>query len=84
MFGRVIYFSSFEETFMKNEKIKAEILQSLSIELDQLLEDTDKIDGAYDYEERYLLFARKMNRIVLQKIVGEIPMNRNKKNSIRV
>jgi hypothetical protein len=69
---------------MKNEQIKAEILQFLSIELDELLEDTDKIEGAYNYEERYLLFTRKMNRIVFQKIVGEIPANRNKKNSIRV
>ena len=69
---------------MKNEQIKAEILQVFSRELDELLEDTDQIEGAYDYEERYLLFARNMNRIVLQKIVGEIPGNRNKKNSIRV
>jgi len=69
---------------MRNEQIKSEILQSLSIEIDALLEDTDKIEGAYDYEERYLLFARSMNKIVLQKIVGEIPKNRNKKNSIRV
>jgi len=69
---------------MKNEQIKSEILQVFSRELDELLEDTDKIEGAYDYEERYLLFARKMNRIVFQKIVGEIPGNRNKKNSIRV
>jgi len=64
---------------MRNEQIKSEILQSLSIELDALLEDTDKIEGAYDYEERYLLFIRSMNKIVLQKIVGEIPQNRNKK-----
>lgn len=75
---------SFEETIMRNEQIKSEILQSVSIELDSLLEDTDKIEGAYDYEERYLLFARSMNKIVLQKIVGEIPKNRNKKNSVRV
>ena len=64
---------------MKNEQIKAEILQLFSRELDELLEDTDQIEGAYDYEERYLLFARNMNRIVFQKIVGEIPRNRYKK-----
>lgn len=69
---------------MKNEQIKAEILQALSSELDVLFEDMDKIEGAYDYEERYLLFTRIMNKIVLQNIVGEIPKNRNKKNSIRV
>jgi hypothetical protein len=81
----LIYFSSFEETFMKNEQIKAEILQAFSRELDGFFEDADKIKGGYDYEERYLLFARNTNRIVLQKIVGEIPKNRNnKKNSIRV
>lgn len=81
----MIYFSSFEETFMKNEQIKAEILQAFSRELDEFLEDSEKIECGYDYEERYLLFARNTNRIVLQKIVGEIPKNRNnKKNSIRV
>lgn len=64
---------------MKNEQIKAEILKVFSSELDELLEDTDKIEGAYDYEERYLLFSRNIGRIVLQKIVGEIPGNRNKK-----
>lgn len=69
---------------MENEKIKAEILQALSSELDVLFEDMNKIEGAYDYEERYLLFTRMMNKLVLQKIVGEIPTNRNKKNSIRV
>lgn len=69
---------------MKNEQIKAEIQQAFSKELDELFEDADKIEGAYDYEERYLLFARNINRMILQKSVGEIPANRNKKNSIRV
>lgn len=69
---------------MKNEQIKAEILQAFSKELDELFEDAHKIEGAYDYEERYLLFARNINRMILQKSVGEIPGNRNKKNSIRV
>ena len=69
---------------MKNEQIKAEILQAFSIELDEFLEEAAKIEGAYDYEERYLQFTRNRNRIVLQKVVGEIPKNRNKKNSARV
>lgn len=69
---------------MKNEQIKAEILQAFTTELDSFLEESDKIEGAYDYEECYLQFARNINRIVLQKSVGEIPGNRNKKNSIRV
>lgn len=69
---------------MKNEQIKSEILQAFSTELDEFLIDADKIEGAYDYEERYLQFARSINRMILQKSVGEIPGNRNKKNSIRV
>jgi len=69
---------------MKNEQIKAEILQAFTTELDLFLEESDKIEGAYDYEERYLQFARNINRIALQKSVGEIPGKRNKKNSIRV
>lgn len=69
---------------MENEQIKAEILQAFATELDSFLEDADKIEGAYDYEERYLLFARTMNKMVLQKIAGEVPGKRNKKNSIRV
>ena len=69
---------------MKKEQIKAEILQAFSTGLDEFLADANKIESAYDYEERYLLFARNTNKIVLQKIVGEIPGNRNKKNSIRV
>lgn len=70
---------------MKNEQIKAEILQAFSRKLDEFLEDSEKIKGGYDYEERYLLFACNTNRIVLQKMVGKNPKNRNnKKNFMRV
>jgi hypothetical protein len=78
----VIYFSFFEETFMKHEQIKAEILQAFSKELDELFEDADKIEGTCDYEERYLQFARNINGMILQKSVGEIPESRFTRNSV--
>ncbi len=65
---------------METSQIKAEILSALSEELDQWLEAQSKIKEGYEYESRYLIFAQRMNNIVLQKSMGKLPGSRNKKN----
>jgi hypothetical protein len=69
---------------MENSQIKAEILSDLSEELDQWLEEQSKITDGYEYESKYMLFAQRMNNIVLQKSMGKLPGSRNKKNFIAV
>ncbi len=69
---------------MQKEQIKAEILSALSAEIDTWLETQSNITDGYEYESRYMLFSRKVNRIVLQKSMGTLPGSRNKKNFIPV
>lgn len=70
---------------MKKQQLKEEMIKAISGELDQWLEESEHVESAYDYEERFLLHMRKLSNILLQKSVGEVPQNRNnKKNSTRV
>ncbi len=64
---------------MQKEQIKAEILAAVSAELDIWLEKQSKITDGHTYEEEYLSFAHRMNKIVLQKSMGKLPGSRNKK-----
>lgn len=52
---------------MENSQIKAEILSAIFQELDGWLEDQSKITGGYEYECKHMIFAQRMNNIVLQK-----------------
>lgn len=69
---------------MSKEQVKAEILSAISQELDIWLEASSKIKEGYEYEERYIAFSRKVNKLMLEKSLGELPKDRNKKNSIPV
>ena len=64
---------------MKKEEIKQNILRLMSQEVDQWLEIQDKIEDGYEYEEKFLQAARKMNRILLTRSMGKIPGSRNQK-----
>lgn len=69
---------------MNNEQIKEEILSALSQELDTWFEDSSQIKDGYEYEERYIQFSRKINKLMLEKSLGKQPKDRNKKNSTPV
>ncbi len=69
---------------MKKEQIKAEILAAVSAEVDTWLETQSKITDGYKYEHEYMLFAHKLNKIVLQKSMGKLPGSRNKKKLVPV
>lgn len=69
---------------MKDTNLKADILTAVEAELDLWLQAQSKIEDGYEYETRYLEFAHKLNKIILQKSMGQLPGSRNKKNSIAV
>lgn len=69
---------------MKDTDLKADILTAVEAELDIWLQAQSKIEDGYEYETRYLEFAHKLNKIILQKSMGQLPGSRNKKNSIAV
>ena len=69
---------------MQKEQIKAEILLAVSAEIDTCLETQSNITDGHEHESRYMLFARKVNRIMLQKSMGTLPGSRNKKSFIPV
>ena len=75
----------FEENFtMEKEEIKQEILSLIGKELDQWLDVQSTIKDGYEYEEKFMGVAQKISKILLSQSVGELPKNRNKKNSRRV
>lgn len=66
---------------MTKEELKSEILSAISQELDIWLEASPKIKDGYEYEDRYIQFSRKINKLMLEKSLGGLPKDRNKKNS---
>ncbi|MGI0061308.1 MAG: hypothetical protein ACREBA_02515 [Nitrosotalea sp.] len=69
---------------MEPSQIKAEILAAVSEELDLWLEAQSKITEGYEYETQYMQFARRVNKIMLEKSMGQLPGSRNKKKRIPV
>jgi hypothetical protein len=69
---------------MEKEEIKAAILEAVGQELDVWLTAQEQIKDGYEYEDRFMKVAQKLNRIVFSKSMGAIPANRNKKNFKRV
>jgi hypothetical protein len=65
---------------MNKAEIKAAILESVSAELDQWLDKQDKISSGYEYESEFMKVAQKVNKLMLEKSMGQLPGSRNKKN----
>ena len=59
--------------------IKATIMQSLSEEVDKWLDKQQGLTSGYAYETEFLKTTRTINRIVLEKSLGEQPRSRNAK-----
>lgn len=60
---------------------KEEILQLLEVEVDQWLQTEGTITDGYTYETKFMEVAQRVNRILLTKSMGNLPKDRNKKNS---
>jgi hypothetical protein len=65
---------------MKKEEIKAAIMEALGQEVDIWLTAQEQIKDGYEYEDKFMKVAQKVNQIVFSKSMGPIPVNRNKKN----
>jgi hypothetical protein len=69
---------------MDKEALKTAILEAIGPELELWLESKDSIKTGYDWETTLVGHAQKINQIIIQYSLGEVPCNRNKKNSAPV
>lgn len=69
------------QTTMKKEELKEEIFKAIGNEIDQWLEESEKIKSGYEYEDKFLIRMRNMAKIIMQKSIGEAGTNRNKKKT---
>ena len=63
--------------------VKAAIMQSLSEEVDKWLDKQPAISSGYDYEAEFLKTSRSVNKIILEKSLGEQPDSRNDKKKYK-
>lgn len=69
---------------MEKEKLKQELMAALSMEVDGWLEEESKLADGFSYEAALMKRALNMGRVIMEKSVGEVSSNRNKKNFIPV
>ncbi len=63
----------------ERESLKAAIMQSLSQEVDKWLDKQQGLTSGYDYETEFLKTTRTVNKMLLEKSLGEQPRSRNDK-----
>jgi len=66
---------------MDNTQIKQQLMASFEQELDIWLSEKDSIKDGYEYENRLVRHHQNIGQMLMQMSVGDIPINRNKKNS---
>jgi len=59
--------------------LKQTIMQSLSEEVDKWLDQQPTLTSGYQYETEFMKVAQRVNRILLEKSLGEPPHSRNGK-----
>jgi hypothetical protein len=69
---------------MEKKKLKEEIMAALSQEVDLWLEEEDNLKDGYSYESTILRRSLNMGRTIMEKSIGPLSDNRNKKNFIPV
>lgn len=69
---------------MEKEQIKQEMKAAICAEIDQWMEEEGAIRDGYEYEERLIQRVRNIGKVLMQRSVGVVPGNRNKKNSAPV
>lgn len=65
---------------MEKEKMKQEIMSAVSQEIDQWLEEESLIKDGITYEATVLKRSLNIGRVMMEKSMGEVSSNRNKKN----
>ncbi len=60
-------------------QLKEAILQRIAAELDQWLDKEPTLSSGYDYETEFISFGRRLNTIVLEESLGNVPQSRNGK-----
>ena len=66
---------------MNKEEIKKVMLEKIAEELDNWFDTQEKITDGYEYEEKALKSAQTISQILVSQSRGELPKDRNKKNS---
>jgi len=69
---------------MEKEQIKQEMKAAVCAEIDQWMDEKDAFEDGYEFEERLLQRFHNIGKLLMQKSVGAVPDNRNKKNSVLV
>ena len=68
------------KTIIEKARIKNNIMELVSQEVEQWLEAEGKIQDGYDYESKFMDVAQRVNKILLSQSRGTVPQSRNKKN----
>jgi hypothetical protein len=64
---------------MDKSQLKTAILEVIGAELDQWLDTKDSLKTGYEWETTLVGHAQKINQLIIQHSLGDVPKNRNKK-----
>ena len=59
--------------------LKAAIMEGVSAEVDKWLDQQPALSSGYAYETEFIKVAQNVNKIILEKSLGEQPRSRNDK-----
>lgn len=65
---------------MDKKEIKSSLLAAIGEEIDVWLEKEPTCKTGYEWETTLVGHAQKINRLIIQHSLGQVPANRNKKN----
>jgi len=71
-----------KKILMDKKEIKASMLAAIGAEIDVWLEKEPTCKTGYEWETTLVDHARKINAVIIQHSLGQVPINRNKKNSV--
>jgi hypothetical protein len=63
--------------------LKAELMASISEEIDLWLEKSESIKEGSEYETEFITMTQKINKLMLTKSLGNVSSNRNNKKNFR-
>lgn len=69
---------------MDKKELKTAMLEAIGSELDIWLDTKDDIKTGYEWETILVGHVRKINEMIIQRSMGDIPKSRNKKNFVPV
>ena len=69
---------------MEKEQIKQTMKAAVLAEIDQWMDEKDAIHDGYEFEDQLIQRVRNIGKVLMRHSVGEVPVNRNKKNSVPV